>query len=424
MKVLWVTNVIPQNISSMKGYGGGGWIAGALESLSCHKGLEISIAYPGLGNNGLEKEKHGNISLICFPRKALIKRLPIPRTNLSRQEKLNIKSIIDEVKPDILHVFGTESSHSRIFVEYFGKPERTVIHIQGLVSMIAKHCVTGFPFWAQHLIVPSSLFWGTIHSKKRELKKAGRNEIATIRQVSYVMGRTEWDEACIKALNPDVNYIHGGEILRTSFYDESLKWDLDHCVKHSIYFSQSSKQIKGLHLLLPIISYLKIKFPNIHLYIGGNAPVKISSWYHYLQMSPLGFYLSHLIKKYELENHITFLGPQSEKQVIENLKSAHVFISTSLIENSPNSVGEAMTVGTPVISSDVGGVKDFISHGQNGFLFPVDEPYMIAYYVEKLFNNEKLAKKISETEKTTSASKYSRDDNGESILALYRKMMQ
>lgn len=423
MKVLWVTNVPPQNIGSIKGYGGGGWIAGAHESISRQKDIQIAITYPLLGTHAIQKESHGNTVLIGFPQKPIMNSIPLPRGKLSKFEKDTIKKIIDEVNPDILHVFGTESLHSRVFIEYFGKPEKTVIHIQGMVSMIAKHCQTGFPFWARHLFVPSSLFWGTISSKQRELAKAGTNEVASIRQVKYIMGRTEWDEACTKAINPNVQYLHCGESLRTSFYEETAKWDVNHCNNQTIYFSQSSKQIKGLHLALSILERLISKYPNVHLYIGGNAPVKLSRFKDYIQMSPLGFYLHHLIKKYRLQNHITFLGPQSEKQVLENLKKAHVFLSTSLIENSPNSVGEAQIIGTPVISSDVGGVKDFITHGQNGFIFPIDEPYMIAYYIEKLFDDDELAMKLSEASRQSSQRLFSKSNNGEAILSLYRKMM-
>lgn len=423
MKVLWVTNVPPQNIGSIKGYGGGGWIAGAHESISRQKDMQITITYPLLGTHAIQKESHGNTVLIGFPQKPIMNSIPLPRRKLSKFEKDTIKKIIDEVNPDILHVFGTESLHSRVFIEFFGKPEKTVIHIQGMVSMIAKHCQTGFPFWARHLIVPSSLFWGTISSKQRELAKAGTNEVATIRQVKYIMGRTEWDEACTKAINPNVQYLHCGESLRTSFYEESAKWNVDYCNKHTIYFSQSSKQIKGLHLVLPGLAKLINKYSDVHIFVGGNAPVKVGSWKECIQMSPLGFYLYHLIKKYHLQHHITFLGPQSEKQVVENLKKAHVFLSASLIENSPNSVGEALMIGTPVVSSDVGGVKNFITHGQNGYLFPIDEPYMIAYYIDKLFDNDRLAERLCEAGRASARDLYSRSDNGENLISLYKVMM-
>ena len=55
---------------------------------------------------------------------------------------------------------------------------------------------------------------------------------------------------------------------------------------------------------------------------------------------------------------------------------------------SPNSVGEAMILGTPVVSSDVGGVKNMLTHNEEGFLYQHDAPYMLAFYVMELFENK------------------------------------
>ncbi len=80
-------------------------------------------------------------------------------------------------------------------------------------------------------------------------------------------------------------------------------------------------------------------------------------------------------------------------------------------------------IGTPVVSSDVGGVKNFITHGQNGYLFPIDEPYMIAYYIDKLFDNDRLAERLSEAGGASARDLYSRRDNGENLISLYKVMM-
>lgn len=142
-----------------------------------------------------------------------------------------------------------------------------------------------------------------------------------------------------------------------------------------------------------------------------------------LRRSPLGWYFKHQIKKYKIDNYVTFLGVQNEQQVVQNLKNAHVFLSASLIENSPNSVGEALLVGIPVVSSDVGGVKDFIKHGENGFIYPVDEPYMIPYYIGKIFDQE-VAESFSKKSREDGRIAYSSKDNGEVIISLYKTIAE
>ena len=422
-KILILSNIKPQDINSPSSSGGGGWISAAIKSVAKAENIDISVAFPSLGRIKVIGDVQDGVTYYTFFQPKIWGIFSSPSRRNSFVTRKHLKEIIEKVDPEILHIFGTEFSHSRMAIELFNKPERTVIHIQGLVSVIAKHCEIGFPFWIKRFIVPHSILRETIHGKAKVLKKIGDNEIVAIRSSRYVMGRTEWDEACTKQINPSVNYIHCGETLRSSFYEESSQWKYEECNKHSIYFSQSSSQVKGLHLVLPILPKLIKKYPDVHLYIGGNNPIGEANIRGLLRRSSLGWYFKHQIKKYKLDKYITFLGVQNEQQVVQNLKNAHVFLSASLIENSPNSVGEALVVGTPVVSSDVGGVKDFIKHGENGYIYPVDEPYMIPYYIGKIFDDTKLAERFSTAGRKIGREKYSGEDNGEIIISTYKKMI-
>jgi glycosyltransferase involved in cell wall biosynthesis len=421
-KILWFVNTSILPIKQISQPISAGWLFGAYQNIKDDDSIEISMAFPV---NRKIKKLEGVVEdtfYYGFSTPIILKLFRIKSIE-RRLLKKAISSIIHRVDPDILHIYGTEFLHSRIAVECFGKPERTIIHIQGMVSVIAKHCTSGFPFWIKHLFVPSSVLRSTIYGQSRRFKKAGKDEVVAIQNTKYIMGRTEWDEACTKTINPSIEYIHCGETLRSSFYEDESKWDYDSCVKHSIYFSQSSSQVKGLHLVLPILPELIKRYPDAHLYVGGNSPIGDNSIKGFLRRSPLGFYLQHLIRKYKLKDYVTFLGAQNEQQVVQNLKKAHVFLSTSLIENSPNSVGEALVIGTPVVSSDVGGVKDFIEHGKNGFIYPVDEPYMIPYYVGRIFDDAEGAKDFSTLGRELGRRKYSAEENGKSLLSVYNSIV-
>lgn len=422
IKVLWISNMPPIPLVENPKSFGGGWLSGAYKSIVEDDSIELSMAFPMSRNT---KNAEGVVGKTPYYGFSIPKILKIIRIKSIERKllKKTLASIINRVNPDILHIYGTEYLHSRIAVECFGKPERTIIHIQGMVSVYAKHCASEFPFWVKHLFVPSSILRSTIHSQSRRWRKAGKDEISAIQNTKFIMGRTEWDEACTKAINPSIEYIHCGETLRSSFYKDESKWDYESCVKHSIYFSQSSSQVKGLHLVLSILPELIRRYPDVHLYVGGASPIGDNSIKGFLRRSPLGFYLQHLIRKYKLKDYVTFLGAQNEQQVVQNLKNAHVFLSASLIENSPNSVGEALVIGTPVVSSDVGGVKDFVEHGKNGFIYPVDEPYMIPYYVGRIFDDSGLAKRFSDHGKKIGQNKYSRSENGNIIRLFYNHIM-
>ena len=102
-----------------------------------------------------------------------------------------------------------------------------------------------------------------------------------------------------------------------------------------------------------------------------------------------------LIKKYSLQNNIIFTGILNEKEMKQKFLESHIFVSSSAIENSPNSVGEAMVLGIPIISSYVGGVPDMIEHKKEGYLYQPDAPYMLAHYIDLLFSDDDTCELIS-----------------------------
>ena len=45
-------------------------------------------------------------------------------------------------------------------------------------------------------------------------------------------------------------------------------------------------------------------------------------------------------------------------------------------------------VGVPVVASRVGGTDSMVEHGKTGFLYPVTDPYIAAYYIKRLIDNK------------------------------------
>jgi len=130
-------------------------------------------------------------------------------------------------------------------------------------------------------------------------------------------------------------------------------------------------------------------------------------------------YLGRLIIKYGLQNHVTFLGSLDESSICQRYLKSHVFVSPSSIENSPNSVGEAMLLGVPTVSSDVGGVKNMLTHNEEGYTYQYDAPYMLAYYVVKIFNDDDLALKFSRNAKIHAIKTHSREENLNQLMSIY-----
>jgi len=93
-----------------------------------------------------------------------------------------------------------------------------------------------------------------------------------------------------------------------------------------------------------------------------------------------------------LEDKIILLGFQDN--TTELLKRSSIYVFTSLSEGTPNTILEAMASGLPVISSNVGGISQIITHGVNGFLFDLNDQYRFEKTIKHLLMNKRLRKSV------------------------------
>lgn len=408
MKILWVCNVALPKIAERERLAasfGGGWLVGLSEDLV--KNSEIQL-------------------IICFPNSNKIASKDISPSYFSfnpKSAREDFESIILETKPDVIHIFGTEYKHSLDCVnacEALGLLDRTIINIQGLTSIHANHYAAGL----NHKVLKAKTLRDVIKRRSiykgiEQYKRRGKNEIAAIKKVKHIIGRTDWDKACTSWINPEAEYHFCNETLRGEFYKH--QWNYDNCEKHSIFVSQCSYPIKGFHLVLEAMPLILSRYPDAKVYTTGKDLINIKG-IDKLKMTYYQVYLRKLIKKYGLWDNVVFLGNLDEKSMCEQFLKSNVFVSASSIENSPNSVGEAMILGVPTVTSDVGGVKNMIEHNAEGFIYQYDAPYMMAYYVCELFDNIELAKDFSNKARIHAGITHNRQINLDRMLEIYKKV--
>lgn len=91
-----------------------------------------------------------------------------------------------------------------------------------------------------------------------------------------------------------------------------------------------------------------------------------------------------------VSDYVTFVGKVANNNMPEYLNSTDIYVSTSLSDTTPVSVSEAMACGLPCIVTDVGGVKEVISDGTNGYLFqPGDYKSLAMKIVDLSLNLQK-----------------------------------
>jgi glycosyltransferase involved in cell wall biosynthesis len=83
------------------------------------------------------------------------------------------------------------------------------------------------------------------------------------------------------------------------------------------------------------------------------------------------------LKKYSNSinvNNIIFSGSLPEWDCIERLKASRLFLLTSVHEGTPTAVMEAISIGLPVLTTNVGGIDSVVKNGINGYIIDSNNP--------------------------------------------------
>lgn len=205
---------------------------------------------------------------------------------------------------------------------------------------------------------------------------------------------------------------------------EEKTWKVNEAEPHSVICTASGYPLKGLHMVLRAIAMLKEIYPDIKLYIPGPKMVSDSSVQWRLRKRGYTKYIENLIEELKLSKQIEWLGYISQEELAEYYTKARVFVLSSAIENHSSSLKEAMMVGTPSIASSVGGVPEYMQHGVNGFLYRFEEYEIMASYIMRVFEDDKLAMKLSRNGKTDMLKLHGGNDIYDKMQKIYNKVLE
>lgn len=418
MRVLWITNVKLPIISRMQDGNNkvniGGWLDRISQGLLQNKSIELVVCYP-CGKS--EKGAINNLSYYGIPYDGKKMRLGCLDDESGVHEA---ERILSEVKPDIIHIHGTEFQYHWFFAQAaknLGIEDKLLVSIQGLVSVYAKHYALNLPTSVKYAVTIREMVGRkNIYAGIKNFEKRGLYEEKTIKLTPNIMGRTSWDKACTYRLNSEAEYYVGNETLRESFY--SGEWKAENCVQQRIFISQASYPVKGFHLFIEALRDIVSFYPNVSVHVAGVDITKETGVFG----NSYGIYISKQLKKYNLTNVVHFCGSLNETQMKQEMLEANVFVSPSTIENSPNSVGEAMLLGVPIVSSNVGGVADLLKDKEEGYLYQSDAPYMLAYYVMQTFKDLERASIMGQNARKHAAITHSYENNLKCLLDVYHQI--
>lgn len=172
-----------------------------------------------------------------------------------------------------------------------------------------------------------------------------------------------------------------------------------------VTFCRVAKE-KNLDLSLEILAPLLKKYPNIRYKICGFGP--------YLEN------LKTLAKKLGILEKIIFTGDYKREQLPELVSDCQVFLFTSLTDNLPTNLLEAMYLGLPIVAIDDLSVDYILKNNENGFK---SDSQNLTKKCEELYQNPGLIKKFSKNAKLSSKS-FNPQKILEDHLTLYKQIIK
>lgn len=168
---------------------------------------------------------------------------------------------------------------------------------------------------------------------------------------------------------------------------------------------------KGVDYLISAMPEVLSKYSDTRLIIAGEGPDR--------------YQLEQLAKKSGHGDKITFRGSLSQEALKDCYAQADVFVLPSIENDAGETEGlgvvllEAMASSVSVIGSHVGGIGDIVKHETTGLLVPQKNPTAIAHGIIRLFEDNELRKKLTESGRQLVEEQFSWDVVSDRFIQLY-----
>lgn len=412
MRILWCTHSLAGFKVETGGYNGCGWITSLLEEFKNISNVEIGVTF--YYHEQAKNITRDGVSYFPIYQKQIgaIGKLKTFLGDYSAwKNKENhhldkLKNVVDEFKPDIIHVWGTETDMGLISDMV---PIPVIVHLQGLLHPYQNAlCPPGvskrnFIFKDGYTLIQAFKNLNSLHYWKYKAER----EIRIFKACKHYFGRTQWDKAICHLYSPKGSYHYCSEMLRNEFY-ESKAWKCPQDNVFKIISTISSPLYKGMDMVLKTAQILK-EFTDIHFewnIIGISQAL--------MQEKLTGIKANDVNVKY--------LGVKTASEILNLEMNSHLYFHPSYIDNSPNSVCEAQFIGMPVVAVNVGGLSTILEEGNMGYLVPSNEPDTAASLIVDLSKNQNLLIQKCEFSRLKAIQRHKKDSIIQSLLDSYQAL--
>ncbi len=413
MKVLWLVNITLAPAARALGLPtpvGGGWLDGMLGQLHGRMELVVVSVNAAVGPQARRVEADGVVFRV-----------------LPQGEPGDFAALLAEERPDLVQLWGTEYPGASALLAAAG-PARTLVTIQGLMGPCAAHLLDGVPAaycgsTAAQRLVDRVVPGGLLDKQQAWFNAQAKREAALLAKAAHVSGRTPWDRAQLARLAPGADYSACGEILRPGFY--TARWP-GAPAKPVVFLSQGNYPLKGMHRLIQALPPVLRRYPDLVVRVAGWPPLDkgpllrpVIRW-----MFPYQRYLQDLARRLGVAHAIQYTGPLDEAGMLREMRAASLFVLCSSIENSPNSLGEAMLLGMPCVAADTGGVPGMATHEKEALLYPPADPSALSAALLRLLDDPDYAAGLGRAARARALVTHDPAQNARRMESIYHALIQ
>lgn len=200
----------------------------------------------------------------------------------------------------------------------------------------------------------------------------------------------------------------------SSFLEIKCKKNFNYGDKLKILNVGRLESVKGQQYLIEAFSIFSSTYTNAHLTIIGEGSLEKQ--------------LKNVAKRLGVSEKVDFLGKMPHQKIPEIMADHDIYVQPSIVnerneeENSPISVLEALSIGLPVIASNIGGLKEIIKNGENGFLVPQKSVNDIVLSLTQLLEQPETLARIKQYARFYVQRNYSSEFQCKSMIGLYEEV--
>lgn len=323
--------------------------------------------------------------------------------------------IINKVQPDVIHIHGTENPFGCIIGE---------TRIPVVISMQGNYTVCNHKYFVgierryasgRDIKILSPYTWIFNASRTRRYRISSvpktKREKRNLINCENIIGRTDWDRRITRILAPGSKYFHNDEALRDSFYKE--KWEMQHERKKIIVHTTTGESIfKGFETICQAINELNHIGIDIEWRVAGLS-----------KNCALDRIVRKKLKESYPDKGLYLLGNLTEKELITKMLEADIYVMPSHIENSPNSLCEAMIIGMPCISTLAGGSSTLMKDKEEGLIIQDGDPWSMAGAILELHSDKQKAVDYGRKARATALSRHDKTKIVSDLLGIYEAII-